>query len=118
MLNTLVSRRQPLQRSQHSRPTPRTPPSRRLTVVDATPPGDRISKGLNVMEWTGGLVPQGLLVTGVQESWKLAWSTLVRELAPQDKDGGYYRQKSAFTGRIGSPQFPASPRRTLPTATV
>lgn len=106
-MNTLATRRHPLalpRGPQHN------PARHRTMLVTKAGSKERISKGFNVMEWTGGLVPQGLLVTGVQESCKLAWTTLVRELAPQDKDGGYYRQKAAFNGRICSAQFPVSAR--------
>ena len=56
------------------------------------------SKGLNVLELTGALVPQGALVKGVKTGWRLAWATLMRELAPQSKDGDYARPSYGFTG--------------------
>ena len=69
------------------------------------------SKGLNVLELTGALVPQGALVKGVKTGWRLAWATLMRELAPQSKDGDYVRPSYGFTGEIGTAAFPEEPNR-------
>ncbi len=69
------------------------------------------SKGLNVLELTGALVPQGALVKGVKTGWRLAWTTLMRELAPQSKDGDYVRPSYGFTGEIGTAEFPEEPNR-------
>jgi hypothetical protein len=38
----------------------------------------------------------------------MAWQTMVKELAPQDKTGSYNRPGYAFDNKIGSPQFPVS----------
>jgi hypothetical protein len=38
----------------------------------------------------------------------MAWQTMVKELAPQDKTGSYNRPVYAFDNKIGSPQFPVS----------
>ena len=51
--------------------------------------GEGPSKGFNVLELTGALIPQGALVKGVKTGWRLAWTTLMKELAPQSKDGDY-----------------------------
>ena len=61
---------------------------------------------LRVMELTGALVPQGALVKGVKTGWRLAWRTLMSELAPQSKDGEYVRPSYAFKGEIGTADFP------------
>lgn len=46
---------------------------------------------------------------GAKAGWNLAWQTMVKELAPQDKGGSYNRPGYAFDNRIGgSPQFPVS----------
>lgn len=60
------------------------------------------SRGLSVLEWTGKLIPQGLLVTGVKAGWRTTWTTLVRELAPQDRTGGYVRPSYQSAGRISN----------------
>ncbi|KAK9809858.1 hypothetical protein WJX72_000438 [[Myrmecia] bisecta] len=67
--------------------------------------------GLNILEWTGGLVSQGLLVKGAKTGWRLAWETMMRELAPQTADGSYSRPTATFTSRIGSAGFPAESGR-------
>ena len=69
------------------------------------------SKGFNVLELTGAVVPQGALVKGVKTAWRLAWTTLMRELAPQSKDGDYVRPSYGFTGEIGTEAFPEEPNR-------
>lgn len=40
--------------------------------------------------------------------WKLAWQTMVRELAPQDSSGQYTRPQATFKHRIGDPGFPVT----------
>ncbi|KAF6254341.1 putative glutathione S-transferase [Scenedesmus sp. NREL 46B-D3] len=69
------------------------------------------NKGFSMLEWTSKLVPQGALVTGAKAGWRLAWETMVRELAPQDSGGGYTRPANAFNERIGSPRFPVESGR-------
>ena len=69
------------------------------------------NKGFNVLELTGAVIPQGALVKGVKTTWRLAWTTLMRELAPQSKDGDYVRPSYGFTGEIGTSQFPDEPGR-------
>lgn len=64
--------------------------------------GDRLEKGFNVMEWTGAIIPQGVLVKGVKTGWRLAWTALMKELAPQSKDGQYIRPSYDFKGKIGT----------------
>mmetsp|Transcript_5211 Transcript_5211/g.13129 ORF Transcript_5211/g.13129 Transcript_5211/m.13129 type:complete len:401 (+) Transcript_5211:34-1236(+) len=70
----------------------------RLVCQDQT----KVSKGFNVLELTGALIPQGKLVTGVKTGWKFAWTTLMRELAPQSEDGSYVRPKYTFQQTISS----------------
>ena len=88
-----------------------------------------------MLEWTGKLVPQGLLVkgilsqnscltmrdlqkcicyvfAGVKTGWKFAWQTMMKELAPQTADGSYSRPSYDFQARIGDPNFPVSLRVT------
>ncbi|KAL4857982.1 Glutathionyl-hydroquinone reductase PcpF [Chlorella vulgaris] len=62
--------------------------------------------GFRVLERTGALVPQGLLVKTAKYGWRTAWKTLMTELAPQSKDGTYQRPTYNFQGTIGSPDFP------------
>lgn len=69
--------------------------------------GPQVDKGFSLLEWTSKLVPQGALVTGAKQGWRLAWQAMVRELAPQDSGGGYSRPQYAFDDVIGSPQYPA-----------
>eukprot|EP01024_Parvocaulis_polyphysoides_P038110 TRINITY_DN3411_c0_g1_i3.p1 TRINITY_DN3411_c0_g1~~TRINITY_DN3411_c0_g1_i3.p1 ORF type:complete len:404 (+),score=20.19 TRINITY_DN3411_c0_g1_i3:193-1404(+) len=64
-------------------------------------------KGLGILEWTGGLISQGTLVKGVKGCWRLAWQTMMKELAPQSSKGEYKRPKYNFQGQIGQDvQFP------------
>ena len=76
---------------------------------------------LRVMELTGALVPQGALVKGVKTGWRLAWRTLMSELAPQSKDGEYVRsfrqklEREQSKQRGGAaPSAPPSQRDVLP----
>lgn len=74
----------------------------------------KVSKGYNVLELTGAIIPQGKLVAGVKTGWKFAWTTLMRELAPQSKDGSYVRPKYTFQERISNQagaNFPDEPGR-------
>jgi len=69
-----------------------------------------------VFELTGALVPQnlvpqGALVTTVKTGWRMAWVTLMRELAPQSKEGDYVRPSYGFKGEIGTSAFPDEPAR-------
>jgi putative glutathione S-transferase len=43
---------------------------------------------------------------GAKGGWRLAWEVMVRELAPQDKQGAYQRPTYSFSGRIGGADFP------------
>lgn len=45
---------------------------------------------------------------GAKTGWRLAWQTMIRELAPQDSKGAYQRPGYSFGGVIGSPEFPVS----------
>ena len=78
---------------------------RRIAAVQCKS-GDGLEKGFNVMEWTGAIIPQGVLVKGVKTGWRLAWSALMKELAPQSKDGEYIRPSYDFKGEIGTHTFP------------
>ncbi|KAL3140007.1 hypothetical protein ABBQ38_004290 [Trebouxia sp. C0009 RCD-2024] len=73
--------------------------------------GPKVDKGFGVLEWTGKLVPQGLLVKGVKNGWKFAWQTMMKELAPQTADGSYSRPSYDFQARIGDPNFPVESGR-------
>jgi len=64
-----------------------------------------------MLEWTGKLVPQGLLVKGAKAGWQLLWQTFMQELAPQSKDGEYSRPSYGLRGTIGSPDFPVEAGR-------
>lgn len=56
-----------------------------------------VDKGFNLLELAGGLLPSGLLVTTVSESWKFAWKKMMVELAPQDENGNYQRPAYSFS---------------------
>jgi putative glutathione S-transferase len=58
---------------------------------------EKLNKGFNLLELAGGLVPQGVIVQTVSESWKLAWKTMMVELAPQDDKGNYQRPSYSFS---------------------
>ncbi len=45
---------------------------------------------------------------GAKTAWKFAWETMMKELAPQTKDGSYARPTYNLKGFIGSPEFPVS----------
>ena len=64
------------------------------------PLGAALGGGLRLLEWSGAVVPQGTVVTGVKGAWRAAWVTLMRELAPQDASGSYARPEASFTGEI------------------
>eukprot|EP00199_Chlamydomonas_sp_CCMP681_P002098 CAMPEP_0119108678 /NCGR_PEP_ID=MMETSP1180-20130426/15599_1 /TAXON_ID=3052 ORGANISM="Chlamydomonas cf sp, Strain CCMP681" /NCGR_SAMPLE_ID=MMETSP1180 /ASSEMBLY_ACC=CAM_ASM_000741 /LENGTH=403 /DNA_ID=CAMNT_0007094323 /DNA_START=93 /DNA_END=1304 /DNA_ORIENTATION=- len=76
-------------------------------------PTPGVDKGFSILTWTGKLLPQSLLVSGVKESWRLAWQTLVKELAPQDKTGAYVRPSYAMElkGHAGDAKYPAESGR-------
>ncbi|KAG2423393.1 hypothetical protein HXX76_015358 [Chlamydomonas incerta] len=96
-------------------------PRRRLQprVVCALPPPNNappsnpagLAKGFSLLEWTNQVLPQGQLVSGVKEGWKMAWTAMMREMAPQSKDGAYTRPAYSFGGRLGEAQFPAEAGR-------
>ena len=46
--------------------------------------------------------------------WKFAWTTLMRELAPQSKDGTYVRPSYAFQVRTESPVYPNDGTESVP----
>jgi len=64
------------------------------------------ARGLGILEWTGGLVPQGGIVTAAKLGWKQIWLAFMRELAPQSSKGEYQRPGYAFDGAIGEGEFP------------
>lgn len=41
--------------------------------------------------------------------WQFAWETMMKELAPQTKDGSYARPTYNLKGVIGSPELPVRP---------
>lgn len=90
---------------------PRKSSRRSILRPVAAEQGQKVDKGLGVLEWTGSLVPQGLLVKGAKNGWKLAWQTMMKELAPQTADGSYSRPSYDFQARIGDPQFPVESGR-------
>ncbi|BDA40825.1 Glutathione S-transferase omega-like 2 [Coccomyxa sp. Obi] len=69
------------------------------------------SKGFGLLEWTGKIISQGTLVKGAKTGWNFAWETMMKELAPQTKDGSYARPTYNLKGVIGSPEFPAETAR-------
>lgn len=58
--------------------------------------GNKVNKGFGLLEWTGAVIPQGLIVKGAKGGWNLAWKTMMTELAPQDDEGSYNRPKYDF----------------------
>lgn len=72
-----------------------------------------VDKGFALLEKAGKLFPQGQLVNAVKVGWRLAWQLMVRELAPQTKDGQYSRPQNAFDEVIGSDEFPVESSRYL-----
>lgn len=100
------------QQHRQQAPTPlRTPRGRSGAAVTVRCQQQQVNKGFSVLEWTSKLVPQGALVTGAKTGWRLAWETMVRELAPQDRSGSYTRPANAFNERIGAPGFPVESGR-------
>ncbi|KAK9805972.1 hypothetical protein WJX73_010019 [Symbiochloris irregularis] len=57
---------------------------------------EKSDKGFGLLEWTGTLIPQSLLVKGAKGGWRLAWQTMMKELAPQTADGAYARPSYQF----------------------
>lgn len=49
-----------------------------------------------------------MLRAGAKTGWRTAWQIMMRELAPQTKDGGYSRPQYTFTSQIGDANFPVS----------
>lgn len=80
------------------------------TLRIAASPRD-VDKGLSLLEWTTKLVPQGAVVGGVKQAWRLAWQTMVKELAPQSKSGAYVRPAYTFMSSVGDPDFPVESGR-------
>lgn len=83
--------------------------TQRTAVIAAADEGSR--GGLRLLEWTGKLVPQGLLVKGAKAGWHMLWQTFMQELAPQSKDGEYVRPSYGLRGTIGSEEFPVEAGR-------
>ena len=50
----------------------------------------------------------GQSFAGAKNGWKLAWKTMMKELAPQTADGSYSRPSYDFQARIGDANFPVS----------
>lgn len=80
--------------------------NRRVHVAVAKQDQPGTKGGLRVLEWTGGLLPQGQLVKTAKFGWQTLWLTFMRELAPQSSDGNYKRPSYTFQNRIGDPTFP------------
>ncbi|CAL5225669.1 g8532 [Coccomyxa viridis] len=91
------------------RPARATCSHRRLSkvIMSAAEP----SRGFGILEWSGKLVSQGTLVKGAKYGWRLAWETMMKELAPQTKDGSYARPTYNLKGVVGSPEFPVESGR-------
>lgn len=87
-------------------PTPPPPPSLHC-------PTHTHSLSLSVATCTSPLLTAHF-PSGAKAGWNLAWQTMVKELAPQDKTGSYNRPGYAFDNKIGSPQFPVSPAWLFP----
>lgn len=50
-------------------------------------------------------------LSGVKAAWRGVWEIMMKELAPQSRDGEFVRASYKFGSRIGDPQFPAQPGR-------
>lgn len=67
-------------------------------------------RNLGVLEKTGKILPQGVLVKAAKFAWNQIWRVFMNELAPQSKDGMYVRPGYSFDQhRIGDESFPAVP---------
>ena len=85
------------------RPSSRHRHRQRVVVVAAAAADDDDSnKGLGLLEWLGPVIPQGALVTGVKGGWKLAWRTMMTELAPSDDAGAYVRPSYGFDDTLSN----------------
>jgi hypothetical protein len=82
-----------------------------LQLVDARLDTHRLAGAAPVRTRTHVATRQGALVTGAKAGWNLAWQTMVKELAPQDRSGGYSRPSYAFDAQLGSLEFPVSAAR-------
>ncbi|EFJ52988.1 hypothetical protein VOLCADRAFT_102607 [Volvox carteri f. nagariensis] len=89
---------------------PRRAPSLHRQSSPISPPGcpsppaasqPEVKKGTSLLEWANQVIPQGQLVNGVKQGWRLAWQVMMQELAPQTRRGQYSRPQYAFSGRIG-----------------
>ncbi len=63
------------------------------------------------LSWTlsSANIPHHCTPAGAKYGWRLAWETMMKELAPQTTDGSYARPTYNLKGVIGSPEFPVSP---------
>jgi glutathionyl-hydroquinone reductase len=95
------------------RPLVVLPPAAALPPTPPPTPPSSVG-GLRLLESANRLLPQGALVATARTGWRLAWQALVRELAPQSKEGAYQRPGYAFRGRI--PQQPSSAAANATTA--
>ncbi|KAK9916212.1 hypothetical protein WJX75_000127 [Coccomyxa subellipsoidea] len=84
---------------------------RMQTSAGGSGPSAEATKGFGLLEWTGKVISQGTLVKGAKMGWHFAWETMMKELAPQTKDGSYARPTYKLKGVIGSPEFPAETGR-------
>jgi putative glutathione S-transferase len=69
---------------------------RRQSSISCNASSSTPNKGLGVLEWTGSLIPQGLLVKIAKTTWSNFWKTLMVELAPQSKTGSFVRSTYSF----------------------
>jgi putative glutathione S-transferase len=51
------------------------------------------------------------MAAGAKAGWKLAWETMMKELAPQNRDGSYARPTYNLKGILGSDEFPVGSQR-------
>eukprot|EP00961_Rhodomonas_salina_P209290 2824971-Rhodomonas_salina.2 len=68
-----------------------------------------VEKGFNVLELTGALVPQGVLVKGVKTAWNQAWKTLMKVSQPSMGSPSSSPAPLPFS----SPPLPPPPRPPL-----
>lgn len=65
-------------------------------------PPNNTAGGFRLLERANALLPQGVLVATARTGWRIAWQAMVRELAPQRRDGAYVRPGYAFADRISA----------------
>jgi len=73
---------------------------RRQSSIRCNASSSTPNKGLGILEWTGSLIPQGLLVKVAKTTWSNFWKILMVELAPQSKTGAFVRSTYSFDNTI------------------